>query len=119
QRLDEYRRAGVSSSLIDSMQFNAGQQLGRARDAGKANDGSALMQHATGAWANNARVYSATQDMANEVVRAAIFLLLLCVPFSFCMERLLIASRNIYKQLAGGAAIFAVMTAALWSFHPA
>jgi hypothetical protein len=118
-RLDEYRRAGVSSSLIDSMQSDAGKKLDAARVSLKANDGAALMEHATGAWANNARVYSATQDMANDVVRGAIFLLLLCVPFSFCMERLLIATPNIYKQIAGAAGIFAIMTAALWSFHPA
>src|SRR4029078_6231336 len=35
------------------------------------------------------------------------------------MERLLIASPNIYKQIAGGAGIFLLMTIALWSFHPA
>jgi ABC-type lipoprotein release transport system permease subunit len=57
--------------------------------------------------------------MARDVIRAAIFLLLLCVPFAFCMERLLIASPNIYKQIAGIFVLFAIMTLALWSFHPA
>jgi hypothetical protein len=78
-----------------------------------------LIRNATGAWANEARVYNAAQDMARDVVRAAIFLLMLCVPFAFCMERLLIGTPNVYKQIAGFGGIFAVMTAALWSFHPA
>ena len=82
-------------------------------------DGQAVVTNANGAWANEARVYFAAQDMANDVIRAAIFLLLLCVPFSFCMERLLIGTPNVYKQIGGIFAIFAVMTAALWSFHPA
>jgi ABC-type lipoprotein release transport system permease subunit len=116
QRLDEYRHAGVTSSLIDVMQSDASKQLDRAE---REHDGAALMQYATGSWANNARVYLATQDMANDVVRGAIFLLLLCVPFSFCIERLLIGTANIYKQIAGAAGVFAVMTLALWSFHPA
>ena len=34
------------------------------------------MREATGAWANESRVYSATRDMANDVIRGAIFLLL-------------------------------------------
>ena len=71
------------------------------RKAYEANDGPEMIKHANGAWANEARVYQATQDMANDVIRAAIFLLLLCVPFSFCMERLLIGTPNIYKQIAG------------------
>ncbi|MEO6435892.1 MAG: ABC transporter permease, partial [Tepidisphaeraceae bacterium] len=33
--------------------------------------------------------------------------------------RLLLASPNVYKQIAGIAGIFAVMTLALWGFHPA
>jgi hypothetical protein len=41
------------------------------------------------------------------------------VPFAFCMERLLVAAANIYHQIIGGMTIFAVMTGALWSFHPA
>src|SRR5206468_2956730 len=38
---------------------------------------------------------------------------------AFCMERLLIATPSIYKQIAAASGIFAVMAAALWSFHPA
>src|SRR5262249_40894310 len=116
QRLEEYRRAGVTSSLIDTMQRDAGEQLVSAMAQ---RNGGALMQYATGSWANSARVYLATQDMANDVVRGAIFLLLLCVPFAFCIERLLVGTANIYKQIAGAAAVFAIMTLALWSFHPA
>ena len=73
----------------------------------------------TGAWANEARVYDAAQDMARDVIQGAIFLLLLCVPFAFCIERLLIGTPNVYKQIAGMFGIFIVMTVALWTFHPA
>lgn len=118
-RLHKYRQAGVHSELIDDLHANAGGMIDSAKVAYEKNDGPAMTRHANGAWANEARVYQATQDMANDVIRAAIFLLLLCVPFSFCMERLIIGTPNIYRQIAGTAGIFAVMAAALWTFHPA
>ena len=120
-RLAKYRRAGVTSDLLDALHRQAGKQIADAAAlvADPGADARALMTDANGAWANEARVYAAAQDMANDVIRAAIFLLLLLVPFSFCMERLLVGTPNVYRQIAGVAAIFAVMTAALWSFHPA
>jgi hypothetical protein len=120
-RLTKYKKAGVTSSLVDTLHKQAGEQIENARklDASPQADGQAVVTNANGAWANEARVYSAAQDMANDVIRAAIFLLLLCVPFSFCMERLLIGTPNVYKQLTGIGVIFGLMTLALWSFHPA
>src|SRR5205807_7326598 len=90
QRLSNYRRAGVSSALVDGLHRDAQEQLNASQNALKHDDGAALMRNSTGAWANEARVYDAAQDMARDVIRAAIFLLILCVPFSFVMERLLI-----------------------------
>lgn len=119
QRLAEYRRAGVSSTLIDSLHATAKKQLDSAAEAVDDNDAVAMTRHANGAWANEARVYDASRALATDVVRAAIFLLLLAAPFSFCMERLLIGTPNVYKQIAWTAAFFAMMTALLWSFHPA
>lgn len=133
-RLEGYRRAGVSSELLDDLQAQTVRQLEEARAAmvaGEmvlAGEGEGLKagglaevvnRAANGAWANQTRVYSAAAEMANDVIRAAIFLLLLCVPFAFCMERLLIGSPNVYRQIAGVIAIFLVMMFALWSFHPA
>ena len=119
-RLEEYRRAGVSSPLLDGLQDASEAQLKLASEALKTDRSAAdLMRPATGAWANQARVYDAAQAMANDVIYAAIFLLLLSVPFAFCMERLLVGTPNVYRQIAGIGGIFAVMAGALYSFHPA
>jgi ABC-type lipoprotein release transport system permease subunit len=120
-RLKKYAHAGVTSDLIDTLHATARKQIDDAAALTKTGsvDARPVLTNANGAWANEARVYFAAQDMANDVIHAAIFLLLLCVPFSFCMERLLIGTPNVYKQIGGMSAIFAVMTAALWSFHPA
>lgn len=119
KRLADYRQAGVSSALIDSLHAESKQQLIDARKALANDDAPGAVKNGNGAWATEALVYSASKAMASDVVRAAIFLLLLAVPFSVCMERLLIASPNVYKQIAGIAGIFALMTGALWAFHPA
>lgn len=119
KRLDDYRSAGVSSQLIDDMHDDALHQLNDARQAIQQDDAVGAVRNGNGAWAAEALVYSASKSMANDVIRAAIFLLLLAVPFSICIERLLIASPNVYRQIAGVAAIFTVMTGALWAFHPA
>jgi hypothetical protein len=119
QRLADYRRAGVSNSLIDSMHADTAALLDRAESQRRADHGQAMARDAAGAWASEARVYEAADAMARDVVRGAIFLVLLCVPFAFVMERLLVATPNIYRQIAYAAAIFAAMTVALWAFHPA
>ncbi len=118
-RIEKYRKAGVTSELIDSMHKNAWEQLKTAKTNLESNDASGMMKNATGAWADEARVYDATQKMANDVIYAAIFLLLLAVPFSFCMERLVVGASNIYKQIAYAGVVFVMMAAALWIFHPA
>jgi ABC-type lipoprotein release transport system permease subunit len=119
KRLSDYRAAGVSSALIDDLHSDAKSQLDAARKALDADDALAGVKNANGAWATEALVYAASNALASDVVRAAIFLLLLAVPFSVCMERLLIAHPNIYAQIAGICTIFLVMTGALWLFHPA
>ena len=101
------------------MHKTAAGRIAAAESAFGRDDTPGLMRNATGAWADEARVYDAAQKMANDVVYAAVFLLLLAVPFSFCMERLLVGSPNVYKQIGGAGLVFAVMTAALWLFHPA
>jgi hypothetical protein len=135
-RLDEYRKVGVQAGLIDKLSATAKAQIDRAQGLEcirslydmpglkighlvPSLDAQTLMREATGAWANEARVYNATRDMANDVIRAAIFLLLLCVPFAFCMERLLVGTPNIYRQIAYMAIIFVIMMLALRAFHPA
>jgi len=119
RRIRDCAARGVRSELVDNLHAEAARQLEKARAALAGGNVTAAMRAATAAWSDEARVYAAARDMANDVIRGAIFLLLLTVPFAFCMERLLIASPDIYRQIAGAAAVFAVMTAALASFHPA
>ena len=120
QRLADYRQAGVVSKEIDAQHAESKQLLDAAEQAMKEGaNAQEVMRPATGAWALVARSYSAIKEMANDVIRGAIFLLLLCIPFAFCIERLLIGTPNIYKQIAGVFVIFTIMALVLSQFHPA
>lgn len=118
-RLRKYRTAGITSEAIDRLRVRTTTLLQEAEKAIQDDDGGTLYNAAAGAQANEIRAYQAVRDLADDIVRAAIFLLIALAPFSYAMERLLIASTNIYKQIAGMAIIFCIMTAILWSFHPA
>jgi len=119
RRLSDYRRAGITSKAIERLRQRTGLLLGEAARAVERDDGALLLKSASGALANEIRAYQAVRDMANDVVRGAIFLLLALVPLSFAVERLIFATPHVYRQIAGVLAIFAVMAAILWSFHPA
>ena len=119
RRLADYRRSGITSEAIDKMHDRTKVLLAGIDKAIKADDGGSMFYAAAGALANELRAYTAVRDLGNDVVRAVVILLLLLMPFSFAMERLLFSSPHPYRQLANTAVIFALMTALLWSFHPA
>ncbi|MDD4889778.1 MAG: hypothetical protein PHU85_07580, partial [Phycisphaerae bacterium] len=119
RRIEDYAEKGLKSKTVNDIHDATTTLLDKAADARQRNDGLALFAASSGALSNEVRSYQAVRELANDVVRAAIFLLLALVPFSFAMERLLFASPHVYRQLGGITAIFTVMTAVLWSFHPA
>lgn len=119
RRLTKYRKAGITSRAIDNICRDSRRLEDEAAQAKARDDGAGLVRAATGGLANEMRAYQAIQNMANDVVRAAIFLLLALVPFSIALERLLFASPHVYRQILGTGVILAAMIAALWSFHPA
>ncbi len=76
-----------------------------------------------GVWANEARVYDAAVDGHGPRYRfhprRDLPADALCAVCILVMERLLIGTSNIYKQIAGACTIFTAMTLALVWFHPA
>ena len=119
KRLDDYAAAGITNKAIQRLREQTGEQLARADRAVEEDDGAGLMRAAGGAMSNEVRAYRATGEMANDVIRGAIFLLLMLVPFSYALERLAFASAHVYKQIAGVIGLFTVMAAILWQYHPA
>ncbi len=117
-RLQKLESAGVSCKAIREIHDTSKVWLDKAKDAYEKDKSAEHKQAASAALASEIRVYHAVLSMANDVSRGAIFLLLLLVPFSIAMERLLFGSPDIGKQLTKTFLIFLVMFGALFSFHP-
>ncbi len=119
RRLGDYAKAGITSKAIQNLRKDTFRLLEEAEAALRNDDGGELLRKASAAMSNEVRAYQAVRDTANDVIRGAIVLLLLLVPFAFAVERLLFASPFVYKQLLSMTGIFSLMCAVLWSFHPA
>jgi hypothetical protein len=64
-------------------------------------------------------VYKNTRYTLDDLVHAVLVLLALSVPFAFALERLLIGSSNIYRQIGYFAAFFVITFLILFFSHPA
>lgn len=117
-RLQRLEKAGVVNQAIREIHKTSKEWIEKAQQAINADNGGAYKRAAVAALANEIRVYHAVLDQSADVTRGAIFLLLLLVPFSIAMERLLIAAPSIGKQIIFTSLIFIFMGAVLSSFHP-
>lgn len=118
-RREKYARAGIVSKSVDDLLNKTAGLIEEADQALAEDDGPDLQRAAATALANEIRAYEALLATAKDVTRGAVFLMLLLVPFSIAMERLILAFPGIYARIAGAIAIFVTMSTILWSFHPA
>ncbi len=116
-RLDHLRRRNVMENTLETLHARAEQFLDQAQDAA---DTPGL------AWARRLaslgytqRVYEPVRTVTNDLVKAIVILLLLAIPFSFALERAVIGTPNVYRQILGFALIFSAVFALLYLVHPA
>lgn len=67
----------------------------------------------------NRRVYTPLVDFLNDLVTAVVFLLLLSIPFAYALERLLIGTPQIYRQIGWVTVFFLATFAVLYFVNPA
>ncbi len=65
------------------------------------------------------RTYPPLKAVMNDLVSAVVFLLLLAMPFAYAMERLIIGTPHIYRQLSGFAIFFLATFLLLYLVNPA
>ncbi|MCD6365592.1 MAG: hypothetical protein J7M14_06920, partial [Planctomycetes bacterium] len=65
------------------------------------------------------RVYRPLVGVMNDLVTAVVLLLLLAIPFAFALERLLIGTPHIYRQIGWFAVFFLLTFAVLFVVNPA
>ena len=65
------------------------------------------------------RVYGPLVGVLNDLVTAVVLLLLLAIPFAYALERLLIGTPHIYRQIGWFGALFLMTFAVLYMVNPA
>ncbi|HIE51652.1 MAG TPA: FtsX-like permease family protein [Armatimonadetes bacterium] len=118
-RIKRYAEHGISNRRLNHLHALAEQTLKEAEEARQQRDYARFLAAARTAWAYEARAYPDVMRTATDVVKGVLFYLALLLPFAYFMERLLIASPNINKQVAWTFGIFLLVYAALRYVHPA
>ena len=116
-RLNNLRRHGILENGLERLHARAEQLL----DAAVQTADSPLLSNARHlvSLAYSQRVYEPVRTVTNDLIKAVIILLMLAIPFSFALERLISGSPNIYRQIAGFALCFTLVFITLYLVHPA
>ena len=118
-RISRLEDTGVVDPYLREQHEQSQADVRRAVEARDAGDGAAAWGHAAAALTTQAQVYQKTRGSADDTIYAVLFLLVGLVPFSYFLERLLIGSTNVYRQIGGFALLFVIMTLLVATFHPA
>ena len=118
-RLSVLREKSIVNDSLESLHADAGQHWAEAKEARADNDIALAVAHEAFAAGLGARVASPLREVTNDMVRAVVLLLLLILPFAFSMERLLVSSTSIYRQVLGFAGFFIGSFVILYLVHPA
>jgi len=118
-RLARLRQYGIRNERLWTLHARAREHLLSARRHFADGRYDRAVADARHAWGLEARAYPEVKATANDTVRGVVFYLILLVPFSFFMERLLIGAADIRRQVLGFAVMFAAAFGVLHLVHPA
>lgn len=115
-RLQQLRARGVSNLSVEEL--NA-----RAEDLMKEGENAAQVKNAESfllsSFLTSVPVYENVRRNLDDLVKSVLVLLALAIPFAFALERLLIGSPSIYKQIAWFVSFFLATFLLLYFTHPA
>ncbi|HEY4103667.1 MAG TPA: hypothetical protein VGM44_07235, partial [Polyangiaceae bacterium] len=115
QRLSTLRRRGVTSADLEILHARANSARASASGATNVAEGEAKWLQSS---ALSQRVYAPLRSAMDDLVHAVVILLLLAIPFSFALERLLIGATTIYGRIGGFVGCFLLTFGALYLLHP-
>lgn len=119
ERLDKLIRYGIRNPRAEKLHEHAGKFLEKARAALERHDYVEYRINAESGWATEMKAYPEIRTTANDMIHGVIFYLALLLPFSYAMERLLVAGATIRARIIGMFSVFAVGFAILAVVHPA
>jgi len=118
-RVSDFRAHGLENPRVRRLHAEAGRRRGEAERALARRDYATFLSRARAACALEARIYPEVLGAANDVVKGLILYLILVLPFSFFIERLVINARSITGRILGTTGAFAAVFLLLAVFHPA
>lgn len=118
-RIAKLERNGVSSPRLREFHAKAGSDLDEASTALNHADYHGYRLASERAWALEGKAYSEILAMIDNMVRGVLFYLALLLPFSYCLERLLVASGTIKRRIVWICTIFSLCFLMLAAVHPA
>ncbi|MBN8525674.1 MAG: FtsX-like permease family protein, partial [Planctomycetes bacterium] len=119
QRLHVLREKNLVNRPIERVHAECIDNLDDARAARAAGDVRLAAAHETIAAALAYRAHTPLRENANDLLKAVVFLLILSIPFAFAVERLVLGSVSIYRQILGFSGIFVGTFLILYFTHPA
>ena len=119
--LNEYRLTMLQENRIpqDALQIYHTEAKGLIEDARGKSSLDALRGAEAAAAGIERRVYGPLIEVLNDLVTAVVLLLLLAIPFAFALERLLVGTPHIYRQIGWFALFFLVTFGILFLVNPA
>ncbi|MAE64694.1 MAG: hypothetical protein CMJ18_10550 [Phycisphaeraceae bacterium] len=115
-RLQVLRNEGVANRSVERLHRRVEDLLRDAERTGNVARHDAL---AAAAFLTARTVYRQARSALDDLVHAVLVLLALSVPFAFAVERLVIGSVSVYRQIAWFGLFFALVFAILYATHPA
>jgi len=118
-RLDKLHKRNIFNGVIEQYHDKAEQHQIEAKAEREAGNIDEARAHEVFGQTLAIRAYRPLRDSINDMVKSVLILLILTIPFSFAMERLLIGATNIYKQLGWTLIMFVATFLLLYFTHPA
>lgn len=119
QRLEKLHRRNIFNGVIEQYHDSAEQHRDEAKKALSEGKVNLARAHEIFGQTLAVRAYRPLRDMINDLVQSVLILLILTIPFAFALERLIVGSTSIYKQMLWILIFFVGTFLMLYFTHPA
>lgn len=118
-RINKLEANGVNNPRVRQMHAEARSYMTSATAALTNRDYLGYRYSSERLWAIEGKVYTEVLGTVNNMIRGVLFYLALLLPFSYCLERLIVGSKSIERRIIGIGSIFMVSFGILAAAHPA
>ena len=119
QRLEKLHSRNIFNSVVEMYHDKAEVHYQAAQEARKQGNLNLARAHEIFGQTLAVQAYRPLKGLIEDLVKSVLILLILTIPFSFALERLLIGATNIYKQMAWILVFFLATFLMLYFTHPA